>query len=289
MNSIVNHYKAFCWTIFLLCANATIFLFMFDVLENPLVPTEYTVISLSEPTALGFFLSNFNHAGPIHLLFNMLFLKDIYKYVKEFSVLKKHTIILIGISVIIIPIVSFIVMSELRTENSIVLGFSGVLSALFGLLLGVKIEKTLGLFVWIMGFHLGLIFGFDINIAWEVHLIGFLLGYGYQKVVFSKIPTFSLKETLNKYEIGFGQNTDNCEYMGVYDWLVSCGNNNTILVLKSLMDTPVTIHPDQVLTDDEMRNKLVLNAKLDDVISVVYSILRADKSLKENHRVMIVK
>lgn len=219
-----NSYSVFLVWIFNLCGLATIFLFMFDISGNPLIERKYTGIQLSDINILGMFLSNFNHAGPIHLLLNMLFLRSVYKATVDSPFLQKHVKNVIYLGVIIIPIISYFILLVTHPEDTFVIGFSGVLCALLGLLLGIEFPKTWGYLIYIIGFHVVFIFGLNIPIAWEVHLAGFIVGYLYQlKFNVANIKELSIRNVLNTYTIETfkASEPDEVIEMGIFDFLNS--------------------------------------------------------------------
>lgn len=251
-----------------MCSLATSVLFI-----NQLVPVQYTLIVTDNPTILGLFLSNLNHAGLIHLGMNMLFLKDIYRETKDSYELKGHIIKLTAMSMIFIPVITLLFSDLHRDGPAHILGISGVLCALFGFLLGIKFRKSWFLAIWIVGFHVVLIFGLEVKIAWDVHLIGLIIGYGYQKIMFSKIQEVSIKDVLESLEIeiypGEGFKT-------VYDEIMErSGNPRHENIYFKIANTPESLKMDKdSLTPLDIKKIIMCNRKDETIKNLIMHIIK---------------
>lgn len=251
-----------------MCSLATSVLFI-----SQLLPAQYTMIVTDNPTALGLFLSNLNHAGLIHLGMNMLFLKDIYRETKDSYELKGHILKLTAISMILIPVITLLLSDLHRDGPAHILGISGVLCALFGLLLGIKFKKSWLMAIWIVGFHVVLIFGLEVKVAWDVHLIGLIVGYSYQKIVFSKIQKVSIKDVLESLEIEVypGQG-----FKTFYDEIMErSGNPKHENAYFKISNTPETLKMDKnTLTPLEIKEIIMFKRKDETIKSLIMHIIK---------------
>lgn len=149
---------------------------------------------------LGFYLSNFNHAGLIHFLFNFLFFYQIFLLTRK-SKISNHYFYLFLLSFFVTPILTYLLMSITRTEFTL-LGLSGVLFSFIGFTLGNLIKYTKINVSFLIFYHFIFLY-IGINIGWEAHLCGYLIGLIYLFYFKLKNKTFiiSISELLNDVRI----------------------------------------------------------------------------------------
>lgn len=192
--------------LFVLCFSST--LFSIYCYNKDASYYSYFSIDNQNFNILGIFLSNFTHANLIHLFMNFLFLYDICKLIKKHDFLSKHIIYLTLLSMFFTPIYSYILYSSYPT-HVIAVGISGVLFSIFAFLLGFIFKNYKLIFGFLFLYH-GIFIYFGVKIAWEIHLIGFIIGltyryffvnhYKFEKVNLKKILDFKTPLGITFYE-----------------------------------------------------------------------------------------
>lgn len=187
----------FSFIISLLLTILTSFLFINGDFEK----YSYLITMKSESfNILGFYLSNFNHTGIVHFLFNFLFFYQIFLLTRK-SKISNHYFYLFLLSFFVTPILTYILMSITRTEF-ILLGLSGVLFSFVGFTLGNLIKYTKTNVSFLILYHFIFLY-IGVNIGWEAHLCGYLVGVFYLFYFKLNNKTFiiNINELLNEIRI----------------------------------------------------------------------------------------
>jgi rhomboid protease GluP len=144
--------------------------------------TALTLNSLENPTSL--ILNYFMHGGILHLAMNMFFVYQVAKMFESIYTRKEQIYIYFGFG-LAISLICF-AWIYLLGDPITVIGYSGVCFVLFGAILRDMDKKSLKINLGIMiGFHV-LIIVMGLNIFWQGHLVGLLLGFGYSHFRFLK-------------------------------------------------------------------------------------------------------
>ena len=148
------------------------------------VPQEYFLLqanSFENPTSL--VLSNFMHGGFIHLAANMF---CVYQLRQNFESIyqKREQFAIYFLSAIPIGIICCIWLYLVGSINHAV-GYSGIVMAILGTLFRHFDGKTLrNVCLFLIAYHVIMIFVLKMPIFWEGHLVGLIVGiaYSYNRV-----------------------------------------------------------------------------------------------------------